>query len=270
MRSGIFQTLLGRRTPPADRRFRYGAGPLQFADLRSPENDGPHPCVIAIHGGFWRNTYSLNHLGHLCAALTEQGLATWNIEYRRVGDAGGGWPGTFQDVADASRHVFEHANQLGIDPARISILGHSAGGQLASWLGSMGNIPATSSVRADPLHLRGFVSLAGVFDLREAWKQNLSNGAVEEFLEGTPDEVPDHYAAASPMALIPSRVPHLLIHGDEDAIVPVSMSEAYHAATLGAGGRSTLLTLPDADHFDVIDPESHVWPEIASAILALV
>lgn len=263
------ETILDRTPPPADSRIWYGDERLQFGDLRMPVGNGPHPCVIAIHGGFWRNAYTLTHLGHLCAALTEQGVATWNIEYRRIGDVGGGWPGTFRDVVAAARYVFDHADDLDVDPGRIIVLGHSAGAQLASWLGSIENVPAESPVKADPLNLRGVVSLAGVLDLREAWKRNLSNGAVAEFIGGAPDETPDRYAAASPIELLPSRVPHLLVHGENDEIVPVSMSEAYHAAAVKAGGRSTLLTLPDADHFDVIDPKCPAWPKVAAAVLDL-
>lgn len=263
------QTILDRVPPPADARIQYGDGALQFADLRVPEGVGSHPCVIAIHGGFWRNRYGLDHLGHLCAALTEQQFATWNIEYRRVGDPGGGWPGTFHDVAAAARHLFDNAAELQIDPARVIVLGHSAGGHLASWLASMEHVPVDSLIRSEPLPFRATVPLAGVLDLRACWELNLSNGAVLDFLGGTPEDVPDHYTAASPAELLPSGVPHLLVHGTEDENVPVTMSETYHAASICAGGSASFLALPGTDHFDVIDPESRVWPEIAAAILAL-
>ncbi len=264
------QSVLDRVPSPADERIRYGDGDLRFADLRIPDEDGPRPCVIAVHGGFWRNTYDLEHLGHLCAALTGQGLATWNIEYRRAGDREGGWPGTFRDVTTASRYLFDHASELGIDPKRVIVLGHSAGGHLASWLASMKNVPADSPIRAEPLPFKAAVPLAGVLDLRQAWIENLGNGAVANFLGGTPDDVPDRYGAASPNALLPSTVPHLIVHGSEDENVPMRMSVAYHVTATRLGATASLLTLPGADHFDVIDPESRFWPEIASAILELV
>jgi len=264
------QSVLDRDPPPADERISYGDAALQFSDLRTPSGKGPHPCIISIHGGFWRNTYDLEHLGHLCAALTDQGLATWNIEYRRAGDRGGGWPGTFRDVNAASRYVFDHAAELGIDPDRVIVLGHSAGGHLASWLTSMENVPADSPIRAEPLPFRGAVSLAGVLDLRQGWTENLGNGAVVNFLGGTPDDVPDRFGAASPIALLPSPVPHLIVHGSEDGNVPMRMSVAYHVTATRLGGTASLLKLPGADHFDVIDPDSPFWPEIVSAILDLV
>lgn len=263
-------SVLDRPAPPASARIAYGDDPLQFADLRRPgSNEGPFPGVIAIHGGFWRNRYSLEHLGHLCAALTEQGIATWNVEYRRVGDPGGGYPGTFHDIAAAATYLVDHAGELGIDPQRIVVLGHSAGGHLASWLASLANVPEDSSIHSDPIPLRGAVPLAGVLDLERCHELGLSDDAVGAFLGGPPQEAPDRYAAASPIKLVPSPVPHLLVHGTFDEIVPIGMSERYQVAATRAGGLATVLTLPRADHFDVIDPTSPTWPAIIRAVGAL-
>lgn len=264
------ESILERSPPEADARFLYGGSKLQFADLRLPPGAGPHPCVVAIHGGFWRNRYSLDHLGHLCAALVGQGLATWSIEYRRVGDIGGGWPGTFHDVAAGSAHLFSHASELGIDPVRIAVLGHSAGGHLASWLASMPNVPVGSPIRAMPLEFCAVVSLAGVLDLRLGWQEGLGNGAVEAFLGGPPDAFAARYDAASPMALSPSPVPHLAVHGAADEIVPVRTSERYVDAARRQGQEVSMLRLDGADHFDVIDPQSVAWPAIRDAIVAMV
>lgn len=264
------ESILDRLPPPADQRLRYGSGPLQFGDLRPPQVSGPYPCAIAIHGGFWRNRYSLDHLGHLCTALTAAGIATWNIEYRRIGDHGRGWPGTFQDVVLAARFLFDNAARHDIDPDRIFAIGHSAGGHLASWLAGVGNVPHHSPIRADPLPLRAVVSLAGVLDPRLAWDLFLSERVVQDLLGGTPEDVPERYAAASPIALLPSGVPHLLVHGDEDGIVPIEISERYREAALAQGDDVTLLTLPGAGHLEPIDPQSEVWSEVLAAIQALI
>ncbi len=259
-------SILDLPPPPADQRIRYGPDPLQIADLRLPEGTGPHPCVIAIHGGFWRNRYDLAHLGHLCAALTPAGFASWNVEYRRVDDPGGGWPGTFHDVARAARHLFAIAPRHRLDPGRVIVLGHSAGGQLALWLANMGAVPVASEIRDEPLPLHGAVSLAGVLDLRRAFDLDLSDGAVRAFLDGPPDEVPDRYAAASPVELSPLAIPHLLVHGGQDESVPPDMSTRLHAASPDA---STLLMFPDAGHFDLIDPRATMWPDLLAAIHAV-
>lgn len=263
------ESILDREPPLADQRIRYGSGPFRFGDLRLPEGPGPHPCAIAIHGGFWRDRYDLAHLGHLCAALTAVGIATWNIEYRRIGDPDGDWPGTFQDVALAARYLFDNASTYDIDPARVFAIGHSAGGQLASWLAAAGNVPEDSPIHTGPLSLRAVVSLAGVLDLDRAWDLHLSGGVVGELLGGTPHDVPERYAATSPVALLPSGVPHLLAHGDEDAIVPIEISERYHEAAMAQGDDVTLLALAGAGHFELIDPASTLWPEILTAIKAL-
>jgi acetyl esterase/lipase len=261
--------ILERPAPPADRRIPYSTHPLHVADLRLPEGDGPHPVAIAFHGGFWRNRYGLEYLGHLCAALTARGLATWNVEYRRVGDPGGGWPGTFHDVATAARYLVDHAGELGVDPGRVIVLGHSAGGHLASWLASMTRVPEGSGVRAEPLPLIGAAPLAGVLDLRRCHELHLSDDAVAGFLGGVPESVPERYDAASPVELAPSPVPHLLVHGEWDENVPIELSERYQSAAVAAGGHSALMALPRADHFDVIDPESRAWPVIEDAIARL-
>jgi acetyl esterase/lipase len=268
-RNAMSQSILDRTPSPADARVAYGDDSLQFADLRVPPGEGPHPAVIAIHGGFWRNRYSLDHLGHLCAALTGEGFATWSLEYRRIGDPGGGWPGTFLDVVSGSQYLLDHAADLGIDPDRVIVLGHSAGGHLASWLASLGNVPAASPIHADPLPLRGAVPLAGVLDLEEGFRQQLSNGAVMEFLGGSPAGMPERYAAASPIALVPASVPQVALHGDDDDIVPVDFSERYVAAATDAGEDATLRALPGVGHFELIDPESAAWPAVVYAVRRL-
>lgn len=259
--------ILDRDQPPADARIRYGDDPSQVVDLRLPPGDGPFPAAIVIHGGYWRSRYTLDHLGCFCADLTTAGLATWSIEYRRVGMDGGGWPGTFHDVAAAARMLFDHADRLGIDASCVVVTGHSAGGHLASWLASVGGAPPDSPIAAKPLPIVAAIPIAGVLDLDQGAHDRLGNGAVQDFIGGEPDDVPERYAAASPAALVPSSVPHVVIHGIEDDVVPVSQPERYVQAAQAAGAAATLVTIPGADHFDVIDPESNVWPVVRDAIL---
>jgi len=262
----VVESILSRPVPAADRRLPYGGDPRQFGDLRLPAGEGPHPCLVAIHGGFWRARYDLEHLGHLCHALTEQGIATWSLEYRRVGDPGGGWPGTFHDVAAGTAHLVAIAPEYGIDPGAVAVLGHSAGGHLACWLAGLGRVPERSPIRVEPLPLRGTVALAGVLDLVRAWELGLSNQAVVDLLGGTPATVPDRYAAASPAALLPLGVRQRLIHGTADDVVPVEISRRFHDQATALGDDAALLELPGTDHFAPIDPHSAVGPEVVAAI----
>lgn len=246
------QDILQRKPPKADARIPYGKDPAQFGDLRLPPTSGPHPVVIFIHGGFWSNAYTLDHTGHACAALTQAGVATWNIEYRRIGDAGGGWPGTLDDVVHAAEHVTQFAPRYNLDLGRLIVGGHSAGGQLALWL-------AAQRV-AD---LRGVVALAAISDLRRAFAENLGGGAVARFLGGPPERVPQRYAAASPIELLPISVPQRVIHGTDDRMVPFEMSERFAHASQNA----KLVPLKGAGHFDLIDPRARDWKTVEKNFL---
>jgi acetyl esterase/lipase len=261
------QIILTAKPPPADLRLAYGPDALQFGELRLPPGAGPHPVAIVIHGGFWRAAYDLTHIGHLAAALTAAGVATWTIEYRRIGNPGGGWPGTFRDVAAAADALRILAPGHALDLSRVVSIGHSAGGHLALWLAGRGRVPAGHPLHtADPLPLRRAVGLAAVSDLRMGWELRLSNGVVETFLGGSPDAVPERYAVASPAALLPLGVPQVLIHGTEDDTVPFAISEVYRDLAVALDDPVTLVPLPGLEHFAPIDPESTAWPVVLDAV----
>jgi acetyl esterase/lipase len=241
--------------PPADARLAYGTDANQFGDLRVPKIKGPFPVAMVIHGGYWRAKYDLAHTGHLCAALTAKGIATWNIEYRRVGNAGGGWPGTFEDIRTAYRYIPQMAKKYDLDPAKILVMGHSAGGQLALCLA------------AHESSLKQAVSLAGVVDLQKAWEEHLSDNAVVAFLGGKPNEVPDHYREADPMQLaIDHATTQWLIHGAADDTVPSYFSRQYAELKKTRGEDVHYLEISTAGHFDLIDPHSSAWPKVEDNI----
>jgi acetyl esterase/lipase len=255
--------VLSRQPPPPGTRIAYGADANQFFYLRLPENHvKPLPLVINIHGGFWRAKYNLDHAGHLCAALNARGFATANLEYRRVGNDGGAWPGTFADVRSAYQFLRQHAPEHNLDANRIIVMGHSAGGQLALCLAA--HEPRVTAV----------VSLAGVVDLQRAYQLHLSNDAVVEFLHGKPGEVPDHYREADPMQLSIPNARQWLIHGSADDIVPPAFSRDYVAAKQKHTGRQRedvhLLTIEGANHFDLIDPLSPAWKQVEKTVLDLI
>ncbi len=254
------EDILSRQPPPADLRLSYGSDPNQFIDLRMPvDKDKSHPLVINVHGGFWRAKYNLDHAGHLCAALTAKGLATANLEYRRVGNEGGAWPGTFADIRSAFQFLIQNAQKYHLDPQKVVVTGHSAGGQLALCLA------------AHESRVRAVVSLAGVVDLRRAYQLHLSHDAVVEFLRGTPAEVPDHYHEADPMQLSIMNPRQWLVHGTSDDVVPPAFSRDYvDFKRKRSGDRKEdahLLEIAGADHFDLIDPQSKAWKEIEKTVL---
>jgi acetyl esterase/lipase len=255
-----------RRPPPrADHRVHYGSEPSQFGDLRLPPGPGPHRVAVILHGGFWRAAYDLLHLGHLAAALTAEGIATWNIEYRRVGEPGGGWPGTFEDVARAFRFVDELAAAHPLDPARPVAVGFSAGGHLALWAAACHRVASAAHSPARPLSLAGVVALAPIADLVAAADRKLNGAAVADLLGGSPSAVPERYAAASPRALLPSGARQVVIHGADDPQVPVELSESYVEAARRCADPAELVILPATGHFELIDPRSSAWQTVRSA-----
>ena len=227
---------------------RYGDAPQQFVELRTPDGDGPFPVIVFIHGGFWRNLYDLSLAYEQAADAREHGYATWNIEYRRVGDAGGGYPGTLDDVAAAIDAMALVDAPLDLD--RVFVVGHSAGGHLALWVGQRDDPVVTPQL---------VVGQAPVADLTNSLE--LGRGAVEGFMGGLPDDIPDAYDAADPARRLPVKVPQLIVQGGKDDIVPLAFVEPYAAAS-GA----ELLVFPDADHFDVISPDSPTWEAVLAAI----
>ena len=252
------QDILQLPPPPPGERIAYGRDPLQFGELRLPEAAGPHPVVIVIHGGFWRAAYNLDHIGHLCVALNKAGLATWSLEYRRIGNPGGAWPGTFDDIRAGANYLTSIAAKYHLDLNRVVVIGHSAGGQLALWLGSHGD-----------LKLRGIVSLAGVTDLRRAYELKLSNTVVADLLGGSPETVSDRYTQASPIEHVPLHIPQRLIHGTADTNVPFELSKEYAAAAKAKGDDAELIPLEGARHFELIDPRAKEFETVKQSILTL-
>jgi acetyl esterase/lipase len=254
------QSILERPPAPPGIHIAYGSDPLQFGELYLPERTkSPHPVAIVIHGGYWRARYDLRHIGHFCVALAKSGIAAWCIEYRRIGNPGGGFPGTFDDVHAGAAHLKKIAAEHSLDLKRIAATGHSAGGHLVLWL-----------AKQNAIGLKGVVPLAPVSDLKKGWEWRLSNSVVGDLLGGSPTQVPDRYRISSPAEMVPLGIRQRLIHGEKDDTVPIAMSRAYVEAARKAGDDCTLTEPPGAGHYELIDPESAAWASVRSAIAKLV
>src|SRR5262245_14222210 len=260
--------ILTRPVSPADHRISYGQNEFQFGELRLPKGAGPHPVAIVIHGGCWMSEYGLSYMSNLSAALAEAGVATWSVEYRRVGNQGGGWPGTFEDVARAADHLRTVAKSYPLDLNRVIAVGHSAGGHLALWLAARKALPKDSPVHsADPLALRGVVSLAGITDLRRAGTACDSN--VPQLMGGSATDKTAIYDQASPIELLPLGVPSAIVHGSSDNIIPLEMAKEYADAAKKKGDDAKLVVIEKAGHFEVVDPKSFAWEAVKAEAMAL-
>jgi acetyl esterase/lipase len=244
--------------PPADADARvvYGPEPLQFGDLRLPAGAGPHPVVMMIHGGYWQAIYNLTHAGHLCVDLAAHGIATWNVEYRRIGDPGGGWPGALDDVAQALDHLSLLAEEYPLDLRRVVVMGHSAGGHLALLV-----------ARRALLSLRAAVSLSGVVDLRDTDRQGDDNGLITRMLGARPETAPDLWDEASPSAHLPLGFSYVLACGTED--IHWAPNESFAEQAREAGDDVELLPLTGAGHFELVDPVSPEWAVIRAKLQEL-
>jgi acetyl esterase/lipase len=238
------------RRPPS--RHRYGALPHQVCDLHRPAGAGPHPVAVVLHGGYWQPPYTKLIMRPLCQDLTRRGYAAWNVEYRRLGRDGGGWPQTFDDVAAAIDLLAALDERDGLDLARVTLVGHSAGGQLALWAAGRASLPPSAPGAAPRVLAQRVLALAAVCDLARAGR------VAARLLGGAPAEVPERWAQADPMQRIPLGVPVALVHGTNDQTVGVQRSRDYAAAAAAAGVPATLIETAGA-HRDPIDPTTADW-----------
>ena len=268
-----FSDLTATPVAAADYRIAYGTQPVQYGELRLPAGSDTVPVVVLIHGGCWRAQYDLKHVASAAAAIATEGFAVWTIEYSRLGDPTGGWPGTFDDVAKAVDHVRVISSQYPrVDSARVILMGHSAGGQLALWAASRRQNESTGLFRSAqaPLKIMGVVSLAGITDLAAyGATPGGCNSAVTPLLGGTPQVAPGRYRAVSPREHLPIGAPVRLIHGEADPIVPLAQSSDFVTHLRAAGDISKLDVVPGAGHFDLVAPQSESWPVVMRAIRAL-
>lgn len=242
-----FSNVLDLDWREADLRSHYGDLPEQFAELWLPAGaDGNAPLLILIHGGCWLEEYDIAHIRPLATALANNGYAVWALEYRRIGQEGGGWPGTFLDIADGM-DALKNLNHEQVDKSCVIFLGHSAGGQLALWAAARNSLqPGQELHREEPFMAHGVIGLAAITDLAAyAEGDSKCQQATPRLMGGMAEEYPARYAQASP-AELGTSVPTVLLQGDADAIVPPGQANALPAATLRC--------IEGAGHFDLIHP----------------
>ncbi|WP_083940984.1 alpha/beta hydrolase family protein [Pseudoduganella violaceinigra] len=256
--------------PAPGKRIAYGAAPSQFVELFTPAGPGPHPVVVLIHGGCWTVQFGgIGQMRNMAGALTAQGIAVWNVEYRRYDEPGGGYPGMYQDVASAVDLLRQEAASSALDLERIVAVGHSAGGHLAQWAVSRHKLPAWSPAWVpQPLKIGTVISLGGLADLRnEAALIRRTCDRETAQIAGTPSALrPDVFSDTSPAEMLPAGVRTILIHGEHDDISPTVTGENYARRARAAGDAAEVLVLPGGSHYDEVSADSKSWVIVGAQI----
>lgn len=281
-RSATIAALLAIAAPVAGQRMRpadvnklpqsvptatgaYGTNPNQTGDLRLPAGKGPFPVVIVIHGGCWTKGFATRlNTGALATALTAKGFATWNIDYRQIGDAGGGWPGSFQDWAAGSDHLRELAKRYPLDLERVAVTGHSAGAHAALWVAARPKVPKTSEIASpDPIRIRAVVAIDGPPDPeseREAFEKGCGVPAITGLFGGQAKYHMGRYAAGTPQGMLPLGFKSGVI--SSSLFLSPAAAARWVAAARSGGDKASALILADTGHFEVIAPGSPVWSQV--------
>ena len=247
--------------PPADHVISYGEDRLQFGELRLPAGQGPHPAIVFIHGGCWLAQYDIAHIRKLAAAFADEGIATWTLEYRRVGGPGGGWPGTFDDIATGADHLLTLAAKFNIDLKRVIVAGHSAGAHLAIWLG---NRPEEWLPGLEPAAV---LALAPAADLAYLHEQQVCGNVVDKLMGGSPGQFPQRYQLGSGTARLPLPVPQYIVIGEHDeGWAPVG--RRFIESARQQGNAPHVINAGESGHFEMIDPDSTTWPLVLGAAKA--
>jgi acetyl esterase/lipase len=244
-----------------DARFIYGEDSAQqFADLRIPSTKAPpggHPVIVFIHGGAWRSEWSKNYTEAFVEALAAQGFATWDLEFRRIGHRGGGYPGTFEDIADGADHLTSIAASHMLNLDKVIVVGHSSGGHLALWLAGRSQLPESSPLfRVEPIKLRGAVSIAGVNDLELSYTLGNRTDVLTLIKADSLESGVPRLEETNPARLLPLGVPQTTMIGQRDSQWRLEMTSRFAEQSVAAGDISKVLIVPEANHMDVVDARS--------------
>lgn len=256
--------------PPPTVTYAYGSAPSQYAELFRPAGSGPFPVAVLVHGGCWTKQFGgIVQFRNLAGALSAQGIAVWNVEYRRVDEDGGGYPGTYQDINAALELLGDKAAAQQLDLGRVVAIGHSAGGQLVQWLAGRSRIAASSPLfQRNFVPVREIISLGGLADLRheqQVIKTSCDRDIVD--LTGVASAArPDVFSDTNAAELMPNGSHTVLINGEFDTVSPPRVAHDYAARARAAGDAAEVIILPGASHYDEVAVASPSFALVLPAI----
>ena len=261
---------LALKGPRPSAHIAYGGAPSQFVELFRPAGTGPFPVVVLVHGGCWTVKFGgIEQMHNVAGALAAQGIAVWNVEYRRVDEEGGGYPGTYLDMNAAIDRLEADAAKYQLDTSRILAMGHSAGGQLVQWIGGRGKLaPSSPLFQSKYLPIRQIISLGGLADLRNEkdWIKSSCERDVAQLTGVASAARPDVFADTNAAELVPNGSKTVLITGELDTVSPPRVAHAYAERARRAGDRAEVLILPGASHYDEVAASSPAWKLIFPVI----
>ena len=266
--------LTGRPLPQATTSINYSDQPTGIVDVWLPDGKGPHPVVLMIHGGCWQKSIADRTLMNYAAEdLRQKGMAVWNIEYRGVDEPGGGYPGTFDDVAMAGNVLTQHAAEFNLDMGRIAGFGHSAGGHLITWYAGSRNLPPNSKIRfARSIEMVGMINSGGLADLKTSEPMTLSSclAAIRPKLTGpVTDSRSDPYADTSSDRLLPSGIAVHNVNGQKDRIAPLLLGEAFTKEVIRSGDVAYNVSIEGEGHVELIAPGSKAFDRQSEILMSL-
>lgn len=266
--------LLSRPVVAPTHSIPWGPGSTDVADLWLPDAPGPHPVVVMVHGGCWQKEIADRTLMNWAAEdLRKRGLAVWNIEYRGVDEDGGGYPGTYTDVARAADALREQADGYDLDLKRVAAFGHSAGGHLALWLAGRPRLPASSPTRVgDPLRLVGVVNSGGLADLaasKDVTQRSCLADIYDTLIGSISSTRANVLSDTSPVELLPLRVTQVSVNGYRDRIAPPVLGESWTRKAKAVGDSARVEVVMDSGHVELIAPGTKAWEAEVAALMEL-
>jgi len=264
MRLMTWDDLTSRPRREPTHTIKWGAGATDVADLWLPDGAGPHPVVLMVHGGCWQKSIADHTLMNWAAEdLRKQGLAVWNIEYRGVDEPGGGYPGTFLDVAHAADALRDQATKYNVKTDKIAAFGHSAGGHLALWLAARPKLPASSPMRMDnPLKITSVVNSGGLADLKASARvtdPNCLARIMDKLTGGLDPNRSNVFSDTSPVEMLPLGVRQVSVNGHRDQIAPPVLGEDYTRKAKATGDNAEVVVVLNTAHVELVSPGTEAF-----------